>query len=26
VDAGELSADLLPRVRELLYTGFLAWG
>lgn len=26
VDAGELSADLLPRVRELLFTGFLAWG
>lgn len=25
VDAGELSADLLPRVRELVFTGFLAW-
>ncbi|TXK15079.1 methyltransferase [Microbacterium saccharophilum] len=25
-DAAALSADLLPRVRELLFTGFLAWG
>lgn len=25
VDAAELSADLLPRVRELAFTGFLAW-
>jgi methylase of polypeptide subunit release factors len=25
VDAGELSADVLPRVRELLFTGFLAF-